>query len=390
MDGVMAGCLMLQVLALAVLLLAGARRMRPRGEPAGPAAPVSLVVPVAGWSGATAAGLASLLAQDHPDFEIVLVTADDADDAVPGIRALLSAPASGGCRRRIHVAAGPAAACAQKNLNLLAGVRASAPGRPVLAFCDAGHLAPAGWLRRLTAPLADEPGAVVTGYHDIRPVLPGVACAGRALTVLVLRLLQLVPGLAQPWGGAMAMVRSTYATLDLAGFWSAQIVDDVSLARRLRERGARVVAVPDATMSTPPGSGGLREWADWLTRQLFFLRVVFPFSWAVGGMLGCAMALCVAAAAWMALTCGSVPAAAALVAFTALAVSLRHVHPAPGPALRWAAAGWVALAVACVCHARSGFMRRLVWRGIAYGVAADGSVRVSRIRDRSSSTRVPS
>jgi len=182
----------------------------------------------------------------------------------------------------------------------------------------------------------------------------------------------------------------TFAALDLDGFWSTQVVDHVSLARRLRERGARVVAVPDATMSTPPGSGGLREWAGWLTRQLFFLRVVFPLSWAVGGLLGWSMALLLAAAVGLAVAAASVPAAAALVAFTALAVALRRVHPEPGPAARWAAAGWVALAVACVCHARSGLARRLVWRGIAYGVAADGSARVLRRSDRSSSTRVPS
>lgn len=389
MDGVIAGCVMAGVLALAALLLAGARRIRPPGEPDGGTAPVSLIVPVAGWSAAVHAGLASLLAQNHPDFEIVFVTEDDADDAVPGIRALLSAPAAPGCRRRIHATAGPATSCAQKNLNLVAGVRAADPGRPVLAFCDAGHLAPDGWLRRLTAPVAAHPGAVATGYHDLRPIGPGVACAGRALTVLMLRLLQLVPGLAQPWGGAMAMTRSTFAALDLDAFWAAQVVDDVSLARRLRERGGRVVVAPDA-MTATPCAGGLRGWTAWLTRQLYFLRVVFPVAWVVGGLLGYAAALGVAGAAWMALVPGSVPAVAALVAFTALAVSLRRVHPEPGGALRWAVAGWAALFVACACHARSGLARRLVWRGIAYGVAADGSVRVSRSRDRSSSTRVPS
>jgi hypothetical protein len=390
MDGIVAGLLTVQVLGLAVLLFAGARRIRPRGEPEGGTAPVSMIVPVAGWSAATEAGLASLLAQDHPDFEIVLVTEDDADEAVPGIRTLLSVPPVAGCRRRIRVTAGPAESCAQKNRNLLAGVAASDSGRPLLVFCDAGHVAPADWLRRLTAPLAAGAATVATGYHHVRASAPTVTFAGRALTVLVLRLLQLVPGLTQPWGGAMAMPRSLFGTLDLAGFWAGQVVDDVSLSRRLRERGLRALPVPDAVVSSPLEKDGLSDWAAWLTRQLFFLKVYFPVAWLIGGLWGYSMALLLASAVWMAVMSGSVPSLAALGLFAILLGALRRFHPGPGPLLPWALAGWVAVAVACGCHARSGFARRIVWRGITYSVAGDGSVRVSRSLPRSSRTRVPS
>ena len=390
MDGVIAGLLILQVIGLAGMLFLGGRRMRPAKAPPAAVAPVSLIVPLSGGSPAVEAGLRSLLAQDHPDYELVLVTESETDDAVPWIRALVDAEAARGCRRRLHVTAGPAVSCAQKNRNLLAGVGASDPGRPLLAFCDAGRVAAPDWLRQLTGPLAAGAGTVATGYHDIRASASTVASAGRALTVLVLGLLQHVPGLAQPWGGAMAMPRSLFAELDLAGYWAAQVVDDVALARRLREHGLRVLPVPAAQLCTPLESAAWSDWAGWLSRQLFFLRVYFPVAWCVGGIWGYSLALLLAAAAWRAVVTGSIAVLAALGLFTLLVVALRRFHPAPDPAGRWALAGWAAVFVGCGCHAWTGLVRRIGWRGITYGVARDGSVRVSRSRDRSSRTRGPS
>ncbi len=390
MDGVAAGCLILQILGLAWLLSRGARRLRPVPPSPAECLPVSLIVPLAGRSPAVEEGLRSLLAQDHPDYELVVVTEDGTDEGLPIVRALFDVACAHGCRRRLHVTAGPSESCSQKNRNLLAGVAASDSGRPLLVFCDAGHVAPEDWLRRLTAPLSGGTATVATGYHHLRSTAPTVVFAGRALTVLVLRLLQLVPGLTQPWGGAMAMPRSLFGTLDLAGFWAGQVVDDVSLARRLGERGLRTIPVPDAVVSTPLESGGLSDWVAWLTRQLFFLKVYFPVAWLVGGLWGYSMGILLALALWMAATSGSASALAALGLFGVLPMALRRFHPGPGPLLPWALAGWVAVVVACASHARSGLGRRIAWRGITYGVAGDGSVRVTRSLSRSTRTRVPS
>ena len=365
MEWLVPGWLVVQVLGLGVLVWAGGRRLKTPAAPvpasAWPAA--SVIVPVKGLSRSARDGIRSLAAQDYPDAEFVFVTEREDDEAVPLIREIL------GRVRGRHVAAGPARTCGQKNFNLLAGVRAADPGRPVLVFCDAGHTAPPDWLRKLVAPLAAGEAGVATGYHFVDPHPPAIPSAGRAITVLMLHLLQQMPRLAQPWGGATAMTRAAFERLDLAEFWARQVVDDVSLARLLRERSMRVVCAPGAVARTSLDTASWDGWFHWLTRQLFYLKLYFPVSWRVGGLLGYAMALCLLICPFSAM--GAAPWALLL----AVIAGLRGVHPAPGPLGRWMTGGVAAIYLACACHARTVFMRRLIWRGIEYEVARDGSVR---------------
>lgn len=367
MDWIVPGLLIAQVLGLGALVWAGGRRLKKPAAPAPVSAwpAVSVVVPVKGLPPDAGAGLRSILAQDYPDTEFLLVTEDERDPSVPLIRDCLVDS------RSRHVIAGRASACGQKNFSLLAGVRASDPRRPVLVFCDAGHVAPPDWLRALVAPLAAGETGVATGYHFADPRPPSVPAAGRAITVLLLQLLQQIPGLTQPWGGAIAMTRALFEKLTLDEFWSRQVVDDVSLAVLLNRNGIPARPAPEALSRTVLEAPSWAEWSDWLTRQLFYLKIYFPVSWCVGGLMGCAMAVFLLTCPFSAI--GAMPWALLLL----LIAGMRTFHPSPGPLGRWMAGGVAAVFVACACHLRTLFMRRLVWRGIAYEVAPDGTVRVA-------------
>ncbi|MBU1692779.1 MAG: glycosyltransferase family 2 protein [Verrucomicrobia bacterium] len=382
MEWLFPGLLTLQVFALG-WLVGRARRGDKANAPLNnvgspPGLPVSVIVPLKGASPALREGLKSLRGQEYPDCEILFVTENETDEAVPVIRELLRQPIAGGCRRCLHVVAGRAETCGQKNFNLLAGVRASDPQRPILVFCDGGHVAPPHWLRTLVDALAGGRAEVTTGYHYIAPERYTVAAGGRAITVGMLHSLQQIPGLAQPWGGGMALRRSLFDELDLAGYWARQVVDDVSLARLLKEKHLSVEPVRGAMVRTPLESESFSGWSHWLSRQLFFLKIYFPGVWLVGGVMGYALALLLVMNIGRSLMMGDGLAMAALGLFTLLVAWLRRFHPAPGPLGPWLMGGWAAVFVACACHARTLLTRRLVWRDIAYQVARNGSVRVTQ------------
>ncbi len=113
--------------------------------------------------------LRSLLTQDYPDYEVIFVTCDEKDEAVPIIRALMrdtESPRKPRCRL---IQAGPASTCGQKNRNLLVGMDRIAPDSSVIAFADSAHQAATDWLRLLVYPIARGETDITTGYHHIIP-----------------------------------------------------------------------------------------------------------------------------------------------------------------------------------------------------------------------------
>ena len=117
----------LVLLALAFLIFAGGRRLRP-----GAAAEVSrltewprlaVLVPVTGAAAGLAGRLEALLSQDYPSYQVVFTTRDALDPATSVILSLITRHS-----RARHVVAGPARSCGQKNHNLLAAAEIGRPG----------------------------------------------------------------------------------------------------------------------------------------------------------------------------------------------------------------------------------------------------------------------
>jgi hypothetical protein len=198
--------------------------------------------------------------------------------------------------------------------------------------------------------------------------------------------LQNTPGLCQPWGGAMAISSEAFERLKVADVWRTSVVDDVSLARVLKTHGVSVRTVPWLRRETPVPRLSLRDFFEWLVRQLQYVRFIFPGMWAVAGIWSLlqVLAFCMAPVlilSSMASLASALPAAASAL-YLALTVEvllqIRRLHPLPCPPIRWLAAGAVFLLVSGAAFAAACLRREIRWRGIAYLVGREGRVLAMR------------
>ncbi len=372
--------ILLELVLFAPLVMAGGRGLRREpdlSEPAGGWPEAVVIVALDAVTGATERALASLLAQDYGPYELLLCTRE----ARPALTELM-ARVAGKARKPGLVVAGHAAGGGQKNRNLAAAVEALGPAAEVVVFCDSTHEAPPGFLKALIGPIARGQAEVTSGYHHVIPQGRGIAALARALTVLALYLTKVFSRLNQPWGGATALRRILLYELDVASLWAGTVVDDVVLAGRLKEAGISTALAPGACLETRIPGDGWAAYQEWLTRQWLFLKFVFPGSWFLLGLnwilLPAAMVIpMVMISAWLA---GGLPPAMGaaygglFLAETALAFSLRRIHPEPGPAWLWPPAVLAAVGTALWVHLRHFFSREIRWMGTVYRVGQGGRV----------------
>ncbi|MDD5521695.1 MAG: glycosyltransferase family 2 protein [Kiritimatiellae bacterium] len=343
---------------------------------------VAIVVPVSGCSDIIAESLGSILKQDYPRYEVVFSTLDSDKSAIDLVRQLMvGAKNNGICRVRL-VVSNYVDKCGQKNRNLLTGISAIETSVPVMVFCDAGHILPAQWLRRLVAPIVFNNEDVTTSYHNVLPADNRTATQGQAVSVLFLHFLQMMPFLCQPWGGSTAIRRDVFEKLGVADAWRTKVVDDVSLACLLNGAGISVTPVPSADSTTPLRGQTFSGWSLWLTRQLMYLKLFCPISWVLGGLAGLITAFIVAAmiggvalfAAGFVGTTTGIACITGMIVLAGLILLMSLLHPSPGSRFTWIIAGLAAIYVACWCHLTTWFACSIRWRDTVYQVAYNGDV----------------
>ncbi|MCF6290990.1 MAG: glycosyltransferase [Desulfobacterales bacterium] len=372
----------LVILGLAGLIRLGGRALRrtPSTEPfilngEWPAA--TIIVPATGADPGLADNLRSLLIQEYPDYQVIITTRDSKDPAVPIILETIQDHP-----RATHIRSGRATRCGQKNQNLIAGVREAGDFPDILVFCDSTRLAPANFLQELLSPIAQKKARVTSGYHHIIPGKAGISTLGHAASVLFLFLTKGVPGMNQPWGGATAIRRSLFESLEVEQLWAENIVDDVSLAARLVKAGIPVISTPKALLSTPLASESITGWNRWLIRQWFYLKVCLPGSWlAAGGvcylLAGLIVFSCIqlmGAILGMVSVAQALPALVFLLALTGQAGVIRRFHPAPGPWYSWIISVFAMFIMAGLSHLQTLFTWRICWRDTCYKVTWKGKV----------------
>jgi hypothetical protein len=322
-------------------------------------------------------------------YRVTFVTEASAgtDEAAAALAPIL--PAHSRCD---HVVAGGVlereARCAQKNFNLLAGVRharhCAAPAA-VYAFCDGDLLVHSGWLREMVRPLATGASDASTSFHwvasegrRIIEALHGIAEAAQSMTALVCR--------GSTWGGSMAIRADAFERHGLEELWSRTVVDDVSASRAFRIARLRVTPVPRFLVQTRSELSGYRGFVRWLGRQYFFVKVYLP---RLYGLLWAKQWVDVATL-WLAayhvahfLTTGEWPAGPVVgllaVGTSAALLGTLHLFRYLLPQRPSASAWWSATLLApgasfLACADASWRRRRLVWRDLTYVVRRDGSV----------------
>jgi ceramide glucosyltransferase len=238
-------------------------------EPAPPhLPPATIIVPVKGHDEGLRENLASLAAQDYPDYELI-VAAQKVEDIPAGVLP------SGA---RVVLAHGGHPDASEKIQNLLAAVRVARKRSQVFAFADSDGRVSKTWLRALVAPL-DEPGAgASTGYRWYIPEPPTFWSLMRSVWNAP------IAGLFGPgpnffaWGGAMAIRRDVFGEIGVAELWSQSISDDYALTSAVRGAGMSIAFAPGAMVAcTDHITAG--EFLRWAARQMIVTRVYCPRLW---------------------------------------------------------------------------------------------------------------
>jgi hypothetical protein len=282
-----------------VSLLSGIRawlfaRKDLRKPPRRPMEPATVIMPCKGAEPTLAHTVASLLAQDHDDYELIFVVESGDDPACAVIRAGLAQAANMRRHARL-VVAGVGTGRSRKVHNLLAGVDAARPESKVLMFLDSDAIPGRQHLARLATRLHKPHIGATTGYRWYLPsggLVQAVCCIwnAAALTLLGSHRHNFC------WGGATAIRRDVFERIGVLQRWHGALSDDYQLTRCVREARLAIRFVPGCGVATLAPA----RWRDFLNfahRQFVITRVCGPRLWALG-------------TAWCALFCGLLTAGA--------------------------------------------------------------------------------
>ncbi|HUG81683.1 MAG TPA: glycosyltransferase family 2 protein [Bryobacterales bacterium] len=248
-------------------------RLREPSEGHTPAA--SLIVPVKGIDHELHRNLRSLVDQDYPDFELIIVTRSASDEAVRVAQSLL------GGTIRIVIAGEPPAGTGEKVHNLLVAVSEARPESEVFVFADSDGQVESDWLRVLIAPLKDESLGATTGFRWYFPEEGHFWPLMRSVwdSTIAGNLRDDDKNFA--WGGGTAIRKKTFEDANVAKFWQGTISDDYRLTAALNAAGLGIRFEPGAMVATT-GVCGRGEFLDWAVRQLIITRVYRPGLWLAG------------------------------------------------------------------------------------------------------------
>jgi ceramide glucosyltransferase len=243
----------------------------------------AVVIPATGSGAQLKANIAAFMAQDYPQYQLVLVVCDQNDPAYTTLNALMEGAtrtAASPCNASL-VVAGPSHAQGQKVHNLLRGLDVVDPETEVLVFADADARPNSTWLRSLAAPLANRNVTVSTGF---RWYLPGRTFVSqlRAAWDTAIATLMGEHDCSFPWGGSMAIRAEDFSRLQVRErYWVSTVSDDYGLGRAVHTNGGRIRFEPRCLVASREDSS-FGEFIRWTNRQIIITRVYSSRLWALG------------------------------------------------------------------------------------------------------------
>ena len=242
-------------------------------EPVGPyAPPATVIVPIKGIDHEIHRNLRSLVEQDYPDFELVVVTRSVDDQAVGVARSCLDE------RSRILFAGEPPDGTGEKVHNLLQAVEAARPESKVLVFADSDGQVERDWLRTLIAPLEDESLGATTTFRWYFPEEGRFWPLMRSVWDSTIAASMRDDDKNFAWGGGMAIRRDVFEKAGVAKFWQGAVSDDCRLSAAMKEAELGIRFVPGAPVATTGGCDRV-EFLEWAVRQMVITRVYRPDLW---------------------------------------------------------------------------------------------------------------
>jgi chlorobactene glucosyltransferase len=334
-HGILAAAVLYGLLLLGVVIanLAATPRLSRTALSGGPFPAVSIIIPARNEERAIAAAVGSQLAQDYPDFEVVVVD----DRSTDGTGAILETLARGDSRLRIVAGSEPPPGWLGKPHALWLGARA-ATGE-ILLFADADVRYDPRCLREAVGLLREReadflgllPRLEAEGFWEnvLMPFVIGAYYGGPGLFVNRRRPRWIALG-----GGAGNLIRrAAYEAIGGHEALKASVIDDVALALRAKLSGFRTCAARAEDRVAVRMYRGFREVCAGFTKNI---------AYAYQGWPGAVLLLLTAA--WLILTLA--PPAFLLLAFAGVGAGQRDIAlAAAGTALPILARLFLAAAV---------------------------------------------
>jgi cellulose synthase/poly-beta-1,6-N-acetylglucosamine synthase-like glycosyltransferase len=181
------------------------------------------------------------------------------------------------------VVAGIKPDCGQKNNNHVQGIAATDPTSSVLVMMDSDGKCDDRLVAHLVAPLADPSLGATTGFRWYQPRWGAIGDLLRTAWNAGGFAFLINPKTCFLWGGAMAVRRATFEAAQIADLWSRTLEDDMTLTMRLRERGLRLLFVPECVVISR-AADTIPSVVKWTNRQTFITRFYHKPFWIVAGV----------------------------------------------------------------------------------------------------------
>jgi ceramide glucosyltransferase len=238
---------------------------------------VVIVVAVKGHSIAFDAFLATLFAQDYPNYRVIFAVEADGDPVLDAIEKRRAADPE----RVKLVVAGLSIDEGQKVTNLRAALGATAPADEILVLADADILPERDWLRRLVGPIDRGEADVVTAY-------PWIVVQDRRPSTLVLAsifagiaILPRLTCLNAASGSSIAMRREQFIALRIVDAWRGAMSDDLQLTNVVKRARASIVMPRELLLRTPTTTRGFVDVISQAQRWYMLVRTYLPRTYAI-------------------------------------------------------------------------------------------------------------
>ncbi len=177
------------------------------------------------------------------------------------------------------VVAGLSNFCGQKNYNLLQGIKASEERDDVYVFLDALTCLTAQQMQDLVRPLSDQK---ITASVGFRWNMLRKKTLGERLHAFMIGLqwsaMNCVFAKAV-WGGATAIRREDFEKMGVREYWLKTVVDDMTLLRMLQQQKRKTIFVPTCVKETHGTITTLSGAVHWFERQTLYLKYYLRPLW---------------------------------------------------------------------------------------------------------------
>lgn len=341
---------------------------------------ISMFVPCKGADEFFEANIRAFMQQRYHNAKLFFIVESQHDAAYPVLRKHVKHTPDA-----YVVVAGLSNFCGQKNYNLLQGIKASEERDDVYVFLDALTCLTAQQVQELVRPLSDPK---ITASVGFRWNLLRKKTLGERLHAFMIGLqwsaMNCVFAKAI-WGGATAIRREDFEKMGVREYWLKTVVDDMTLLQMMFQQKRKTIFVPTCVKETHGTVATIGGAVRWFERQALYLKFYLRPLWiSLLALLVYAAAniLCLPLVVTYALLFPSkkiLALAGAKTAFVLLLMLFCRLIKRPTndqySGWSWFLFSPLYLVLSAWAVMLGTFTRVMRWRGIAYHLTFDGTVK---------------